>query len=95
VLGQSLQKRQHQLVQAATHFAQRTPETRVQQESHRLLALWKRLQSVSPDAVLKRGFVILRDEQGRPVPRRADLKAGQRLRAQFGDGEAGLRVDES
>jgi exodeoxyribonuclease VII large subunit len=44
--------------------------------------------------VLKRGFVVLRDEQGRPVTRRANLRKGQRLRAQFGDGEAGLRADE-
>jgi len=94
-LGHAIQDRRHQFAQTSARFAQRSPETRIQQESHRLLALWKRLQSVSPDSVLKRGFVILRDEQGRPIPRRAGLKAGQRLRAQFGDGDAGLRADES
>jgi exodeoxyribonuclease VII large subunit len=91
----SLQKRRHQLAQASSRFAQGSPETRIQQESHRLLALWNRLQSVSPESVLKRGFVVLRDEQGRPVTRRAEVKADQRLRAQFSDGEAGLRADES
>ena len=95
VVGHSLQNSQHQLAQASTRFVQRSPETRIQQESHRLLALWKRLQSVSPESVLKRGFVVLRDEAGLPVTRRANVKAGQRLRAQFGDGEAGLRADES
>ena len=93
LLGRSMQTRQHSLVQVSARFAQRSPETRVQQESQRLLGLWKRLQSVSPEATLKRGFVIVRDEQGRPVTRRADVKAGQRLRAQFGDGEAGMRAD--
>ena len=93
VLGRSLQARQHLLLQAATHFAQHSPEVRIQQESHRLLGLWKRLQSVSPASVLKRGFVIMRDEQGRPVARRADVNAGQRLRAQFADGEAGVQAD--
>ena len=94
VLGRSLQQRRHELAQAAAGFARCSPETRIQQESHRLLGLWKRLQSVSPGSVLKRGFVVLRDEQGRPVTRRVDVKAGQRLRAQFGDGEAGVRADD-
>lgn len=94
-LGQSVQERRHELAQAVARFAQMSPETRVQQESHRLLGLWKRLQSVSPESVLKRGFVVLRDEQGRPVTRRAGVKAGQRLRAQFGDGEVGLRAEEA
>jgi len=93
VLAHSLQERGHQLAQAQARFEQRSPETRIQQESHRLLALWKRLQSVSPESVLRRGFVVLRDEQGRPVTRRAAVRVGQRLRAQFGDGEVGLRAD--
>jgi len=95
LFGLALQKRRHEFAQISALFDQRSPETRIQQESHRLLALWKRLQSVSPESVLKRGFVVLRDGRGRPVTRRGDLKAGQRLRAQFSDGESGLRVDES
>jgi exodeoxyribonuclease VII large subunit len=94
-IGQSVQKRRHELAQATVRLAQVSPEMRIQQESHRLLGLWKRLQSASPASVLKRGFVVLRDEQGRPVTRRASVKAGQRLRAQFGDGEAGLRAEEA
>jgi exodeoxyribonuclease VII large subunit len=76
-------------------FVRSSPEARVAQESQRLLGLWKRLQSVSPATVLKRGFVILRDEKGEPVVRRSRVKAGQRLRAQFDDGEAGLRVEDA
>jgi exodeoxyribonuclease VII large subunit len=94
-LGHSVQERRHDLVQASARFTQASPETRVQQESHRLLGLWKRLQSASPASVLKRGFVVLRDEQGRPVTRRANVKAGQRLRAQFGDGDASLRAEDA
>jgi exodeoxyribonuclease VII large subunit len=92
-LTHALQNRRHEFAQASARFGQCSPETRIGQESHRLLALWKRLQSVSPESVLKRGFVILRDEQGKPVTRRANVKAGQRLRAQFGDGETGLHAD--
>jgi exodeoxyribonuclease VII large subunit len=72
---------------------QRSPERRVQMESHRLLALWKRLQAASPKSVLNRGFVILRDEQGTPVPKRKGLERGKKLTAEFGDGSVPLRVD--
>jgi len=58
--------------------------------SQHLLGLWKRLQAASPASVLNRGFVIMRDEQGRPLPRRAAVRAGQPLTAQFAD--ASLRV---
>jgi exodeoxyribonuclease VII large subunit len=95
VLAHGLKNRRHEFAQASARFGQCSPETRIGQESHRLLALWKRLQSVSPESVLKRGFVILRDEQGKAVTRRANIKAGQRLKAQFGDGETGLRAEES
>ena len=94
-LGHAVQQRRYELAQATAGLAQVSPETRIQQESHRLLGLWKRLQSASPASVLKRGFVVLRDEQGKPVTRRANVKAGQRLRAQFGDGEAGLRAEDA
>ena len=63
-------------------------------DSHRLLALWKRLQAASPVSVLNRGFVILRDEQGKPVSRRAEVGAGARLEAQFADGRVRVQAEE-
>ena len=89
----SVQTRRQQLSDARALLAQRSPEMRVQIESHRLLALWKRLQGVSPVSVLNRGFVIMRDEQGRPVPRRAGVRAGQKLSAEFSDGELPVRAE--
>jgi len=87
------QKRQH-LADARARLAQRSPEARVQLASHRLLSLWKRLQSASPQSVLNRGFAIVRDAQGRPVPRRAGLRAGQRVSAQFADGDQSMQTLE-
>ena len=73
--------------------SRRSPERRVQMESHRLLALWKRLQAASPKSVLNRGFVILRDEAGSPVPRKSDVGKGDKLTAEFGDGTLPMRVE--
>jgi len=89
----ALHLRRQELAEARARLAQHSPETRVQQESHRLLALWKRLQSASPASVLNRGFVIMRDEQGCPVPRRAGIGSGQRLAAEFGDGTLPVRAE--
>ncbi|MDE3084015.1 MAG: exodeoxyribonuclease VII large subunit [Verrucomicrobiota bacterium] len=82
-----------QLAAARLQFAQHSPTARMRFESHRLLGLWKRLQAASPKSLLQRGFVILRDEARKPVPRRAQVRSGQRLIAEFGDGEAGLRAE--
>jgi exodeoxyribonuclease VII large subunit len=81
-----LQRQRQQFATVAGRYRSCSPEPRISLESHRLLALWKRLQSASPASVLNRGFAIVRDDQGRPVPRRAQVKPGQRLTNEFADG---------
>ena len=85
--------RRRELDAARSRLALASPENRVQLASHQLLALWKRLQAASPVSVLNRGFVILRDEKGAAVTRRAAVRPGQALSAQFSDGSVPLRVD--
>jgi exodeoxyribonuclease VII large subunit len=92
-LTRSVQLRRHALSNTRARLWRASPETRVQIESHRLLALWKRLQGASPASVLNRGFVLMRDEAGRPVTRRAAVQSGQRLNAEFADGRAPVRVE--
>ncbi|HEY1110445.1 MAG TPA: exodeoxyribonuclease VII large subunit [Opitutaceae bacterium] len=94
-LRHSTQSRRQQLGELRSLLLQRSPETRVQIESHRLLALWKRLQGASPTSVLHRGFAIVRDETGKPVSRRAALAPGQALTAQFADGTVSVRTERS
>lgn len=92
-LRDAAQARRQQLGEARAALARVSPEFRVQTESHRLLALWKRLQAASPASVLNRGFAIVRDEAGRPVMRRAQVKAGQNLAAEFADGAVNVRAE--
>lgn len=92
-LRANVQSRREQLAAARAALAQVSPEARVQLESHRLLSLWKRLQAASPVSALNRGFAIVRDEGGQPITRRAKIKAGQKLAAEFADGVAPLRAD--
>lgn len=85
-----IQDARHALSDAAHGLARHSPEFRVQQESHRLLGLWKRLQAASPKSVLNRGFVILRDAKGTPLQRRAEVLPGAEVTAEFADGSANL-----
>lgn len=92
-LRHTAQERREQLGAARARLAAASPERRVQLESHRLLALWKRLESVSPRSVLKRGFALVRDESGQPVSRSKGVKAGQTLVTEFADGAVRSRVE--
>lgn len=94
-LRHTVQERRRELAEAAANLERLSPERRVEFESHRLLSLWKRLQAASPGSVLNRGFVIMRDADGTPVMRRAGLKSGQELRAEFADGTARMNVAET
>ena len=92
-LRSSFQLRAHQLAAAASRLERASPGTRVLFERQRLLSLAKRLEGASPRSVLNRGFAIVRDEKGRPVMRRAEIRPGERLEAEFADGRAPLRAE--
>ena len=92
-LHRSVRERRHALARSAADLARVSPEMRVRLESQRLLGLWKRLEAASPVSVLNRGFVILRDDAGRPVMRRESLASGTHVSAEFADGRARLTAD--
>ena len=92
-LRAGVQSRSESLAVVRSRLAGASPEKRVQQESHRLLALWKRLESASPASVLKRGYAIVRDAEGRPVARAQGLQPGQPLQNEFVDGIVRVRVE--
>jgi exodeoxyribonuclease VII large subunit len=51
------------------------------------------LQAASPASVLNRGFAIVRNAAGRPLARAADLRAGERIELEFGDGRGAARAE--
>lgn len=89
----AVQTRRHGLALAVGRLAAASPARRVERESQRLLGLWKRLQAASPASVLNRGFAIVRDGEGRAITRAAELKAGQRVEIELGDGRGAARVE--
>lgn len=93
-LRSAVQGKRQALTELRTAWQRHAPDARVQLESHRLLSLWKRLQAASPASVLNRGFIIIKDRSGRPVTRAAAVTPGQRLTAEFADGQRGLTADD-
>jgi exodeoxyribonuclease VII large subunit len=93
-LGATVQTRRQRLTEVAALLRERSPQRRVESESQRLLALWKRLQAASPASVLNRGFVIMRDADGKPVQKKAAVQKGQRLAAEFADGTVPVKAEE-
>jgi exodeoxyribonuclease VII large subunit len=92
-LRQTVGMRREALAAARNRLERASPETRVRFESQKLLGLWKRLQAASPDSVLNRGFAIVRDADGKPLARRAEVAAGATLQVQFADGTAKARAE--
>lgn len=92
-LRHAAQERREQLAAARARLAAASPERRVQLESHRLLALWKRLESASPQSVLNRGFALVRDARGRPVARAQEVRPGDAIVTEFADGRVRSRVE--
>jgi len=93
-LRSTVQRRSQSLGEIRARLVQASPAARVQLGSHQLLSLYKRLQAASPVSVLNRGFAIVRDETGKPVTRRAKVKAGQRLTNEFSDGSVKVKAEE-
>ncbi len=58
---------------------------------------WERLhsnlQALSPKAILARGYALVFDVEGRLVKQAAELRSGEQIRAQLGDGEFTATVD--
>jgi exodeoxyribonuclease VII large subunit len=52
-----------------------------------------RLESVSPLAVLQRGYAVVSDAAGHPLTAASAVKPGARLRLRFADGEVGATAD--
>lgn len=66
----------------------------VERRAERLEAIGARLDAVSYERVLERGFALVRDAAGAPVMEAAALAPGDAIAIRFRDGEVGARVED-
>jgi exodeoxyribonuclease VII large subunit len=69
------------------------PRAALREARARLDGTAARLESVSPLAVLARGYALVTDPVGTPITRAAGVKAGAKLRLRFADGEVRATAD--
>ena len=87
------------LAHAGAHLADyrarldRTVERRLAAAASRLRALEARLHSLSPLAVLERGYALVLNEQGSVVRSASQLAAGDRVRTRLAQGSFASRVE--
>ncbi|EYB69320.1 exodeoxyribonuclease VII large subunit [Deinococcus phoenicis] len=55
-------------------------------------ALMRQALGLTPQRTLARGYALVRDANGTPVTRAAQIRAGEALTLEFGDGEARVRA---
>ncbi|WP_308366776.1 MULTISPECIES: exodeoxyribonuclease VII large subunit [unclassified Microbulbifer] len=73
---------------------QRAIQLRLDQDRDRLVHTGQLLHSVSPLAILERGYAIVRDDSGRVIKDTAALRPGDRVRARLARGEFSAEVME-
>ncbi len=82
---EQLSQQRQRLIQAVEHH--------LQQQQQQQQALWEQLQALNPEAVLKRGYALVWDEQGSLI-RTPHLPAGTRLLIQLASGQIRVRVEK-
>lgn len=83
---QTLSWRRQQLVQATTQ--------QLQMGSQHCQLLRQKLATLDPKAVLKRGYAVVRQENGAIARSSAELALGQELLIQLGEGEVKVEITE-
>jgi exodeoxyribonuclease VII large subunit len=69
------------------------PRARLREARARLDGTAARLDSVSPLAVLARGYALVTNPAGVPITQAANVKGGARMRLRFADGEVRATAD--
>lgn len=94
--------RPHALVQDAARrldeletTAERVVRTLCESHRSRVERIAAQLGSLSPLAVLSRGYSLTQDDRGRVVRSSNEIKAGQRVTIRFADGSADATIDSS
>lgn len=80
--------------QAQYDRVQRAAQGRLERERQELDHLMRQVLGLSPRRTLERGYVLARRQDGAVVTHAAQLRAGERLRLDFQDGEVEVQVQD-
>jgi exodeoxyribonuclease VII large subunit len=92
-LRHTLAVRRDRAVRLLTRVSPAPLRARLREARARLDGAAGRLESVSPLAVLQRGYALVTDPGGHPLTTSTAVRPGARLRLRFADGEVGATAD--
>ena len=81
-----------QKLESLTVRLQNAAKLQFEKKLQRLNATGQLLESLSYHSVLRRGFVLVRDDAGNTIMRAADVKAGSELNLTFADGDKKVKA---
>jgi exodeoxyribonuclease VII large subunit len=94
-LTHMLQVRRVQAARVVPRLTLAPLQAALRERHARLDGLMARLDGASYEAVLARGFALVLDRVGHPVPRAAQVKPSAKLRIKFADGEVAVTADQA
>jgi exodeoxyribonuclease VII large subunit len=92
-LRHALVARRHRAERVLARVSPAPLQARLREARARLEGAAGRLESVSPLAVLQRGYALVTDPGGHPLTTVGAVRPGARLRLRFADGEVGATAD--
>src|SRR4028119_1064935 len=92
-LNRQLQQEQKAIAQKRQQLVQATSRRLKQATQHRQF-LQQKLATLDPESVLKRGYAVVRSENGMIVRSAANLVPGEELQIQLGEGQVNVTVIE-
>ena len=85
--------RREQRVEELSERAQIALRRQIHQDGQKLGQLFALLESVNPENILKRGYVLVKDEAGKPLTRSSQTAPGQSVHLVFADDQRKARVE--
>jgi exodeoxyribonuclease VII large subunit len=95
VVRHALAGQQNRANRVTARLTEAPVRARLRESRARLEGLAGRLDAVSPEAVLRRGYVLVSDAAGHPLASAGAVRPGSRLRLRFADGTVGATADRS
>jgi exodeoxyribonuclease VII large subunit len=92
-LNRQLQQEQYAIAQQRQRLIQST-SWRISQATQHCQFLGQKLATLDPTNVLKRGYAVVRTEQGKIVRNAASLVPGEELQIQLAEGQVNVKVTE-
>ena len=83
-----------EIIKSDSDEIKRLVTERLRDKKSRLSLLSNSMEDLNPLSILKRGYSIVRTEEGKIIKRKSDVSAGERYTLTLSDGDVMIRVED-